>query len=405
MSESALSSATAPFRALLADRERRLRFAIIILAGLIIPLLSLHAVWSLGPDGLSYASRKLPEWDFANLWAGGALANQGHPEIMFDPTEYRAWFLANVGADGQDREWSYPPGILLLAAPLAKLPLFAAYVVWSVGCLALLWLVLRWGDVPYQIVLATVLGPGTLTNLFFAQTGALAGALFLGTLLLIERRQLVSGVMAGLLTIKPHLGILLPVAFLATRRWRTIAAAITTALIVATGVSALFGWNLYPLFFAKTAPVMRAILEAPFPASYQANGITVFLTARAAGASIAAAYAVQALAAGAAALVTWRLWRAPCSDPLLRVAATSCLSLLATPYGYTYDMVVFTFACAVLFDRANWKVRATLAVCWLWPSLAPFVTANLFPIGPIFVALAAGLACIRLLTVARDRAA
>jgi hypothetical protein len=380
--------------ALFADRGRWVRFALFVLAGMVIPLLSLRAVWTLGPDGLSYASSKLPEWDFANLWAGGVLGSQGQADIAFDPVTYRPWFLAHVGADGGDREWSYPPNILLLAAPLAALPLFPAYLVWSVGGLILLWLVLRWGKVPHPIALATVLGPGTLTNLFFAQTGALTAALFLGALLLAARRRAAAGIMAGLLTIKPHLAILLPVGLLAAGRWRTVIIAAVTALATALCASVFFGWTLYPLYFTKTAPVMRAIMEAPFPTSYQANSITVFLMARAAGAGIGAAYVTQAIAAIAAAVVTWRLWRAPSQDPLLLIAATGCLSLLATPYGYTYDMVVFTFACAVLFDRADWGLRPALIICWLWPSLSPFVTASVFPIGPVFVALAAALASV-----------
>ena len=53
-------------------------------------------------------------------------------------------------------------------------------------------------------------------------------------------------------------------------------------------------------------------------------------------------------------------------------------------------MVVFTFACAVMFDRADWKLRAPLLVCWIWPSLSPFVVSFfLFPITPLIVLFAA----------------
>ena len=386
----------APRGAASVDRARRARFALFILAGLVIPLLSLRAVWTLGPDGTSYASRKLPEWDFANLWAGGTLANAGQAATIFDPVTYRPWFLAHVGTDGNDREWSYPPNILLLAAPLAALPLFPAYLVWSAGGIVLLWLVLRWGEVPYSIAFATVLGPGTLTNLFFAQTGALTAAFFLGALLLAQRWQIAAGTMAALLTIKPHLGLLLPISLLAAGRWKAIVVAIAIALLTAIATSAWFGWDVYPLYFAKTLPVMRTIMEAPFPTSYQANGITVFLAARAAGASTTVAYMAQAAAAIFAGLATWRLWRGSCPDPLLRVAMTACLALLATPYGYSYDMVVFTFACAVLFDRADWKLRPALAICWLWPSLTPFVTASVFPISPAVIVLALAVAWAQL---------
>jgi hypothetical protein len=371
------------------SRDQRLRFILLIALGLIIPLLSLRAVWTLDPNGIAYASRKMPEWDFANLWAGGVLANEGQAAVMFDPATYRPWFLAHVGSDGNEREWSYPPNILLLGSPLALLPLVPAYLVWSIGCLLALGLVLLWGGVPRHITLASVLGPGALTSLFFGQTGTLAAALFLGALLLSGRRPVGSGVAAGLLSIKPQLGILLPVCFLAARHWLAIAVAAGTAMVTILGASALFGWNIYPLYFAKAAPVMRAIMEAPFPQSYHANAITVFLTARALGASVPLAYIIQGMAALAAAAVTWRLWRTPCDDPLMRVAATACLSLLATPYGYTYDMVAFSFACAVMFERAAWRFRVPLLLFWIWPSLSSFVTGSVFPVTPAIVLLAA----------------
>ena len=377
--------------------ERRRRFALLVILGLAIPLLSLRAVWSVDRSGIAYASRKMPEWDFANLWAGGVLANQGQAALMFDPATYRPWFLAHVGPDGNDREWSYPPNILLLGSPLALMPLFPAYLVWSLGCLAILGFVLRWGGVSWPITLATVFGPGSLTSLFFGQTGSLAAAFFLGALLLAERRRFASGAMAGLLSIKPHLGILLPFAFVAARHWMAIAVAAATALLTALIASALFGWDIYPLYFSKAAPVMRAIMEAPFPQSYQANAMTIFLTARAAGAGIGLAYAIQAAAALCAAAVTWRLWRGPCGDPLRRVAATGCLALLATPYGYSYDMAVFTFAAAVMLDRAEWRLRAPLLICWLWPSLIAFTNGPVFPITPAIVILGAILASAPLL--------
>jgi hypothetical protein len=237
-----------------------------------------------------------------------------------------------------------------------------------------------------------VLGPGAITSLFFGQTGTLAAALFLGALLFAGRRPVASGVAAGLLSVKPQLGILLPVCLLAARHWLAIAIAAVAALVTVVAASALFGWDIYPLYFAKAAPVMRAIMEAPFPQSYHANAITVFLTARALGASVPMAYVVQGLAAIGCAVVAWRLWRGPCADPLMRVAATACLALLATPYGYTYDMVAYSFACAVMFDRADWKFRAPLLLLWIWPSLSAFVTGLLFPVTPAPMLIAAVLA-------------
>jgi hypothetical protein len=371
----------------------RLSIVLLLLVGAILPVLSVRAVWNLRPDEISYASQKIPEWDFANLWAGGTLAVSGEVRTLFDTDAYRAWFLAHVGADGANREWSYPPAMLALAAPLAQLPLFSSYLLWTAGGLALLLVLLLWGGVSRTAAIVTVLSPGALNNVVFGQTGALTAALLLGALLLSGRHQARGGVLAGLLTVKPQLGVLLPVCLLAARYWRAIAIAAATAVIVALAVSALFGWDLYPLFFTRTTPLMRAIMEATYPQSYHANAITIFVSLRAAGASVGLAYTAQGMAALVCCLVCWRLWRAPTVDPILRVAATGCLALLVTPYAYTYDMVVLSFATAVLLERAGWRLKAVLILCWLWPSLAVFANTNLFPITPLVVALTAALAC------------
>lgn len=374
------------------ERSRRIAAVLIlVLIGAVLPALSLRAVWLQGPDQVSEASNKLPEWDFANLWAGGTLASQGETAVLFDVGAYRRWFLDHVGADGASREWSYPPSMLLVSVPLAQLPLLASYLLWTAGTLLLLYLVLAWSGVSRLAALVTVLSPGALNNVVFGQTGALTASLLLGALLLAGRRPVQGGMLAGLLTVKPQFGVLLPVCFVAARYWRAIAAAAAAALFLVLATSALFGWDVYPLFFTQTAPLMRSIMEADFPQPYHANAVTVFLSMRALGAGLGLAYAIQGIAAAICCLLCWRMWRAPVADPHLRVAATACLALLATPYGYTYDMVVLSFAAAVLLERSGWRLRPLLLLCWLWPSLAVFASTNVFPVAPAVVVLAVGL--------------
>lgn len=374
------------------DRARRLAILLLILVGAILPALSLRAVWLKGPGQVSAATNKLPEWDFANLWAGGTLALQDKTDVLFDIPAYRAWFQEHVGAERDSREWSYPPSMLVVSAPLAELPLFPSYLLWTIGSLALLYLVLVWGGVSHTAAIVATLSPAALNNIIFGQTGALTAALLLGALLFAGRRQIGSGVFAGLLTVKPQLGLLIPICLLAARNWRAIATAIIVALTLAVTTSALFGWDVYPLFFERTAPMMRSIMEAGFPQSYQTNAITIFVSVRALGASVGLAYAVQAVAFALCCLACWHLWRLPSDDPPMRVAATCCLALLATPYSYTYDMVPLGFAATMLFLRNGWKFRPVLFLCWLWPSLAVFVNTNLFPVTPLVVGLMAWLA-------------
>src|SRR5689334_18035653 len=83
----------------------------------------LRRLWAIGPDGLSALSKTLPYWDFSNLWAGGRMALDGHVGTLFDVDAYRAALRGMFGPDLPNQEWSYPPSILLIGAPLATLPI------------------------------------------------------------------------------------------------------------------------------------------------------------------------------------------------------------------------------------------------------------------------------------------
>jgi hypothetical protein len=94
-----------------------------------------------------------------------------------------------------------------------------------------------------------------------------------------------------------------------------------------------------------------------------------------------------------AAFVTWKMWRTPGGDPLLRVGATGVLTLLATPYGYSYDLVMLSAAVLIVIQRARWDRDYLLIPVWLWPVLNNLVNRRVGPLAPSILILAAGI-CI-----------
>ena len=179
-------------------------------------------------------------------------------------------------------------------------------------------------------------------------------ALLIGGLLAAPKRPILAGVLFGLLTVKPQLGILVPFCLLASRNWRAIAsAAVTTVtLVLLTGLA--FGFGTWALFFSETRPLMTAIMEAPFPMPYHANALTVFIMARSLGAGIDASYIAQAIATVAAIAVAVWLWLPSTAiDPRRRSLLTATLAIVATPYGYTYDTIPMCVAVAYLFAVAK----------------------------------------------------
>ncbi|UVK55478.1 DUF2029 domain-containing protein [Mesorhizobium sp. AR02] len=352
-----------------------LRFAALVLCtGILIGLRYHLALWTFDEHGFSELSDRLPYWDFTNLWAGGRMALDGHVAWLFDVDTYRAALRQMFSPDLPNQEWSYPPSILIFGAPLALLPIFSAYFIWTFGTVFCLWLAVRPLKMGTLAEAAICVCPAVFVNAIFGQNGALTTALLIGGLAIAPKRPILAGLLFGLLTVKPHLGILVPFCLLASGNWRAIVAAAlsSAALFILTG--AALGFDVWRLFWTETRPLMTAILEAPYPQPYQANAATMFFLARACGAGLTVAYAMQAvatIAAIAAAIWVWLPWRQVQHGE--RVVLTAVLATVATPYGYSYDTVGLAVAVAYLFSRRANIARLFLALVWLYPAIAHLV--------------------------------
>ncbi|BCM16478.1 glycosyltransferase family 87 protein [Mesorhizobium sp. J8] len=350
----------------------------------------LSMLWNLDDRGFSELSHRLPYWDFTNLWAGSRMAIDGHVATLFDVDAYRAALRAMFSPDLPNQEWSYPPNILLVGVPLATLPILPAYLIWTIGTVLCLWLAIRPLKLGAALELAIVLSPAVIWNSVFGQNGALTTALLIGGLAVAPRRPLLAGILFGLLTIKPHLGILVPFCLLASGNWRAILAAVGTSAVIAVATGLFFGFDVWRLFLTETRPLMTAIMEAPYPQPYQYNAITVFFTARAAGAGVTSAYGVQAVATIASiAAAIWLWWPGRAVSHQERVVLTAVLAILATPYGYTYDTIGVAVAIAMLAAMVSRPPRLILAVFWLWPFVAHLFIHGGYCVGvvvPLFLA-------------------
>jgi hypothetical protein len=367
--------------------------------GLVIPLLFAVVFWRVTwTAAIPPLRNALLVRDALNLWAGGTLARTGGIATIFDPSAYWHATQAMFGHRFAMHTWSYPPAMLLLAVPVSLLPMVAAFLAWNVMGTALLWLGARMAGLGRVASLIALVSPAALESLLAGQNGALCAALLLPGLVLMDRQPWVAGMLLGALILKPQLAALLPVCLLASRNWRAVTAAALSASAL-VGLSALaFGLGSWIAFVRQVLPFMRhEILEAPwFNGPYQPMIATPFMAVRWAGASLAAAYLLQAISTTGAAALCWRAWRDPGADPLGRAALTLALTFLATPYGYSYDMPALAAALIGLAVRDGpWrgKDRALFAIAWIWPGWGFWLgTMGMPPLGLAAVASAALLA-------------
>jgi hypothetical protein len=301
--------------------------------------------------------------DFACAWIATVQALHGHVAALYDPTSFIQAQAAVVGArDYIYPNWPYPPVFLLIMVPFAAFRYLHAFLTWDVltliGCLAVVYAITR-RPAAIALVLAS---PFIAWNFLAAQNGFLTASLLGGSLTLLERRPVIAGICLGCLTYKPQFGVLVPVALVAAREWRTIAAAAVTAVLLAATSVAVFGadvWGAFPRqLVAQTELNLLADPQSNWGYVQSVYGLVRTLHAGPIPASVA-----QGTTTLAGAVVVWLVWR---SDTRfwLKAAALSDAALLATPYVFAYDMAALAIPAAFLakdqIDHGSLRGEAAL---------------------------------------------
>lgn len=320
----------------------------------------LAGTWLVAPDGTNVAS------DFVDVWAAGHLTLHGHAATAYHwPTHKIVEDSALGHAFDGYYAWHYPPVFLFVAAALASLPYMLSFLLWTVTTFLLYLVAVRgiFGERSGYLLAAAF--PAALANFFVGQNGFFSAALIGGTLLLIERRRTVlAGVLLGLLIYKPHLGLLFPLALVAGGEWRAIAAAAATAALVVLASLLVFGDASWFAFFGHIGESSQTIL-ADGKAGF-AKLQTAFGLVRTFGGSETLAWIAQAAVALPAAIAVALLWRSRAPYEI-KAATLATGALLATPYLYTYDLVILAVPVAYLLrlGRAQGFLPHELAVIGL----------------------------------------
>lgn len=376
------------------------RDRIIRIAGLcgLATILSIGALFLAGYGTLDYRGRPLGT-DFSNVWTAGWMALHGHAA---DAWVWSKQFVVQKALHGprltEFYGWHYPPPFLFIAAALATLPYVPALIVYQLGTLApFAWmmhrLVPRW-----ETLLLTLAAPVTLVCLTHGHNGFLTALLLGGGLALLDRRQLVAGLLFGCLIYKPQFGLILPVLLLAGRHWKAIAGALISSSALVLTTLAVWGWPVWQAFFASLPLTQHIVIEQGVTGWHKI--MSPFAAVRMWGGSLSLAYAVQmAVVAASMAAVAWIGWMR--KAPELRNAFVCAAALISTPYVLDYDYVVLLPALAFLWldaERNGWGrwEKTLLAFVWIAPLAARSIAeVTYLPIGLSTAFIVAGVALKR----------
>jgi hypothetical protein len=370
------------------DPSRDRLLLLVASLALMVPVLRFY--WPAG-EGLDVIGYPLGR-DFINVWSGPQVAFGDKVSALFDLRGYHEAIGRLFGTPLPFHNWGYPLFTLPAFWPLAQLPYFWALTVWTVGLFAIFAAIVL-GEVEperrRQALLLLVFTPACLINMIGGQNGFLSAVLFLGGVLNIDRRPILAGALIGLLTFKPHLGIVLPFALVALGAWRVIASAAVTALALVAASTAIFGVDAWRDYFAVVGPYQTLLLQN-FEGFYTNMMVSVLASARKMGVPYSLALGVQVtVSLCVIAVAMWAVRRIadPCARAFLLVSAT----LLATPYAFNYDMTALGAVLVwVMVGRLPHRAEAGPAYILAW--LAPPATmmlalfeSNLGPLITLFV--------------------
>jgi hypothetical protein len=316
--------------------------------------------------------------DFLGIYAGSRLAGSAE---QFNADAYLREQVRVTGWSAPSILYTRLPAFAVLLRPLGRLAYLHAYVLWQILSLASFAAFLFVWPAPDRALLACA---ACWSLPLFA---GLAGGQDVAFLLLImaiawrlaPSRPFTAGVMLGLLTLKFHLFLLVPVFLIAQRRWRMLAGAGTAAGGILAVCFAVAGPNWIPEYArfvlqGQTNPDVRAmpnlhgLLDGlPHSLAWEAVGAVLI--------AVAVAWVAQRTS-----------FSAGFSTALLG-------SLLISHHAYAADVLLLLPALLTLATEVPRIPLRWLAILLLSP--LPFLVKPVVPLaGPVPLLLAALLVAL-----------
>lgn len=346
------------------------------------------------PNGAPFGS------DFVSFWVAAREAVAGNAHVPYDRTLFEPAQRALFPHAGYFA-FFYPPHYLAMVLPLGVMPYHAALGAWlAAGFAAAGWVLTAiTGRARDSIVLGLAF-PAAFLTIAHGQNAFLSAALFGGALVLLPTRPVVAGVLFGLLTFKPQLGLLIPLALLAAGQWRAIVSAGLTLAASVLVSTALFGIDIWRDFFAQSGHAMETLQRGLVDWEKM---ISLYAALRVAGLPDAVAMTAHVAAALGVAAIVALAWLPRLAVPLgTRAALLLTGALIATPFGLNYDLYLLAPAGAFLIARGLGTgflpyEKSALAVMFVVPVAMPAMVAAGIAIMPVLLLIMFGLVAQRAL--------
>lgn len=297
---------------------------------------------------------KQPAQDWMVYYSAVRAYLDGNLPLIFDG-ERLTEHLNSYFADWLSRPltyhpWLYPPSFLLLLLPFGVLSFGMSWAVFQAttfgALVAAIWLTVDRAYRRWLQVASLLFAPAALYTVGTGQNSFLTTALLVGGFGLLRRHPIASGVLLGLLTYKPQLWMMVPVALVAAAQLRILAVAVATAAMLAGASLVVIGpeaWSSWlGMMMSPNTPAAQQ-----FIAWNRLSGEAIYTNLIAAGAPSVAANIGQAVAGLLAASAVWWSYRRGAGEPQLIVLLAA--TVIAAPHVSIYDTVLLVVAATLLF--------------------------------------------------------
>jgi Glycosyltransferase family 87 len=332
-------------------------------------------------------NRKIIGSDFLNLWLYGKAAYTPDPGRFYNQDLYHQKLIEINGAFFGNN-WSYPPSLLLFMAPFGLMLFKLALLLWESLSVSLFVIRLRRFMLNPTALMLTCLSPASFITLLCGQTAFLTTVMLISLFITLDSVPVLAGLLIGCLTIKPQVGILIPVMLVASGRWRVTAIACLTCVLIIGLTTTIFGPEVWSQYYEIGLPTQTKIIAQnnPILLSQMQTPYSFF---RLLNFDLQKSLVAQGLfTLGAALLTFWAFVYRRKAEPHLLMAHFFACSAVASPYLLSHDLMPLTAALLFLMfqNRLNrFEIWATLLVYFLpvlniyninileLPSLSPIV--------------------------------
>ena len=359
-----------------------------MLMGMMLIAVVVWVGWAAVHQGLDPLGKPLGA-DFPSFWAASRLALDQMPTSAYDePIHWAVQRAAFSGAPVGYSAFFYPPPYLLACLPLALLPYLPALGAWTLATGASLMAAIRTLTPDRGAALGLAAYPAVFSNLAHGQNAFLTTGLFAASLLGAQARPVLSGLLLGLLVIKPHLALVVPVALLAAGRWRMITAAALSSIAACLAAWLVFGDETW-LAFLQASPIARQALEQNLVGDAKMQSL--FAAVRLMGGPVPLAWTLQiALSLGVIGALAHLVRKT--RNVTAQAAMTACAALLASPFLLDYDLMLAALPLLWLLREGRrtgfrpWEKTVMLAA-FVLPLVSRLLAGNLhLPTAPLVLA-------------------